>query len=111
MINANLSAFSVGKAVGRGGGPKSWQYSGTSFSVSQATIPTGITWDGTNFWVLDRDSKNVYKYTSTGTYTGTSFSVNGQEPDPYGITWDGANLWVAGYTNDRAYKYSLLPTP
>ena len=60
MINANLSAFSVGKAVGRGGGPKSWQYTGTSFSVSsQEATPEGMTWDGTYFYVVGRSTDTI----------------------------------------------------
>ena len=96
MINANLSAFSVGKAVGRGGGPKSWQYTGTSFSVSSTGQPSDTVWDGTHLWVLQTPSDSLHKYTALGVNTGTSFSVQSQDTGPTGITWDGTYFWMVG---------------
>ncbi|HEC38205.1 MAG TPA: hypothetical protein ENI29_08210 [bacterium] len=84
-----------------------WTYSGVHFDVgAQVTSPTGITWDGTNFWVVGYDTDEVYKYTSAGVYTGTSFDVGAQDTSPTGITWDGTNFWVVGYDTDEVYKYT-----
>ena len=113
MIGANLNAFSIGKAVGRNNsGPRSWQYSGTSFSVAgQELNPRGITWDGLHFWVVGTSQDTVYQYTSAGVYTGTSFSVVSQAAGASGIAWDNYNFWVVGFDSDAVYKYSYLPTP
>ena len=47
-------------------------YTGTNFSVNgETTTPTGITWDGVNFWVIEITTDVVYKYTAAGVYTGT----------------------------------------
>jgi len=84
-----------------------WTYSGVHFDVgAQVTSPTGITWDGTNFWVVGYDTDEVYKYTSAGVYTGTSFDVGAQESLPKGITWDGTYFWVIGRASDEVYKYT-----
>jgi hypothetical protein len=72
---------------------------------SQDTTPQGITWDGTHFWVVGVTTDAVYKYTSAGVYTGTSFSVASQETFPSGITWDGTHFWVVGDATDKVYKY------
>ena len=84
-----------------------FQHLGTRFSVgSQETIPQGITWDGTHFWVVGSYTDAVYKYTSAGVYTGTSFSVGSQEGNPLDITWDGTHFWVVGNSTDTVYKYT-----
>tara|TARA_R110000787_G_scaffold190742_1_gene302202 strand:- start:17 stop:739 length:723 start_codon:yes stop_codon:yes gene_type:complete len=108
MISANVSAFSIGKAVGRRAvpsGPMSWQYSGTSFSTtSQEISPTGITWDGTYFWVVGHQNKTAYKYNSSGVYQGVSFSVAAQSAYPHGIVWDGTNFWMV--SGVQLHKYT-----
>lgn len=84
-------------------------YTGTSYSVSTETIsPKGVTWDGSNFWVVGFDTGLIYKYDSLGIYTGISFSVSAQDIWPRGITWDGADLWVVGDNTDSVYKYNAL---
>ena len=43
------------------------EYQSVSFSVAgQDTTPTGITWDGSHFWVVGFANDTVYKYTSAG---------------------------------------------
>jgi hypothetical protein len=91
MINANLSAFSVGKAVGRGGGPKSWQYTGTSFSVS-------------SHYVVGRSTDTIYQYTSGGSYTGVSTNVGALDANPTGLAHVNGSTWMVGYSTDSAYK-------
>ena len=43
-----------------------------------------------------------------GQYTGTSFSVAGQDTIPTGITWDGTHFRVVGSNTDTVYQYNLL---
>ena len=71
-------------------------YTGTSFSVAgQRTAPTGITWDGTHFWVIGPTSpQRVYKYNAAGVYQNVLFDVTAQGTDPMDIVWDGTHFWV-----------------
>ena len=88
-----------------------YYYNGTSFDVSgQGTVPTDIAWDGSNFWVVNRQNKRVYQYTSAGTYTGTSFDTSGEDDFTFGITWDGSNFWVVGRQNKKVYQYTSAGT-
>jgi len=85
-----------------------WSYSGTCFSVYNQDIdPSGITWDGTHFWMLGKYSQRVYQYTLAGVYTGIYFNIYYQEHYPSGICWDGTHFWVVGNETDRVYQYTL----
>ena len=64
----------------------------------------GITWDGTDFWIVSDNTDEVYKYTSAGVYTGVHFDVG--DTYPVGITWDGTDFWIVDYTNKEVYKYT-----
>jgi len=82
-------------------------YSGTSFSVaSQRTSPTGITWDGTHFWVIGPTSpQRVYKYNAAGVYQNVLFDVTAQGTSPTDIVWDGSFFWVI---NNAASPYKRV---
>ena len=80
---------------------------GTSASFNK---PYGITTDGTNLYVADRNNHLIRQIViSTGAVTtvagtGSDGAVNGTGTsasfyNPYGITTDGTNLYVAGYGN------------
>jgi hypothetical protein len=80
---------------------------GTSASFNK---PYGITTDGTNLYVADRNNHLIRQIViSTGVVTtvagtGSDGAVNGTGTsasfyNPYGITTDGTNLYVAGYAN------------
>ena len=80
-------------------------YTDTSFSISsQDTQASGLTWDGTHFWVCGGANDSVYKYTAAGVYTGTSFSTASQTASPFDIAWDGTSLWVLG--SGQVFKYN-----
>ncbi len=65
-----------------------------------------MAWDGTNFWITDLSTTDVYKYTAAGTYTGTSFDTNASgNGSPYGITWDGSHFWITDNADSEVYKY------
>lgn len=92
----------------------SWVYDSFSFSTyTQATQPTGIAFDGTFFWVADFTTKNIYKYTSDGTYTSefidTSFQISGGS-QLYGLTCDGSFLYAINTTTATVYQYNLTGT-
>jgi len=102
VVSSDLSDYPDAKIV-----TNTAAYTGISFSVaSQDLSPTGITWDGTHFWVIGISNATAYKYTAAGVYTGTSFSVASQETSPRGITWDGTSFWVVGIITDTVYKYT-----
>tara|TARA_R110002124_G_scaffold155109_2_gene322259 strand:+ start:872 stop:1600 length:729 start_codon:yes stop_codon:yes gene_type:complete len=104
MFGANISVFNIGKAVGRGGGPLSLQYSGTTFSVAD-TSPLGISFDGTNFWVAGNTGNAILKYTASGVFV-SSFDISAQVAGtPRGVISDGTYLWVLNSSDDTIYKY------
>jgi len=41
-----------------------------------------------------------------GAYSGTSFSIAGEDANPAGIAWDGTFFWVLGNQNDSVFKYN-----
>ena len=82
---------------------------GTGTSASFNT-PSGITTDGTNLYVADRENHLIRKIViSTGVVTtvagtGSQGSANGTGTSasfkyPSGITTDGTNLYVTDYLN------------
>lgn len=92
---------------------KGFDLSGTAtgfeFSISgQVTDASGVTFDGSNFYVLDRTAKRVFKYNSSGVYqTGEDFYVSAQATTPAGIKAVNGFLWVGDYGTDEVYKYAL----
>ncbi len=82
-------------------------YSGTSFVITaQENEPRDITWDGTYFWVLGGDGRDVGKYNASGTYQNVAFSVISQDNAPTGLEWDGTHFWVVGQVTNKVYKYT-----
>ena len=69
---------------------------------------TGVTYDGTDLWVIYRDSSGDYRIGKLSWGTGEvsdSFTVQGDT----GIAWDGDGFWtIAGYYGSvgMVYKYS-----
>lgn len=61
--------------------------------------PTGLVWDGTNFWLADTDSEKIYKLDRAGKVL-SSFNA----PGSTALAWDGTNLWVLDDMNERVYK-------
>lgn len=83
-------------------------YSTTSFSAAgQMADVQDITWDGSHFFVLAWTANSVYKYTSAGVYTGTSYSLASSGlTQPTGITWDGTYFWIASTGNNKVFKFN-----
>lgn len=77
-----------------------------SFDVSaQLTAPSGISWDGTFFWVLSTPDDTAYKYNASFVYQNESFSVATEEDWPYGMDWTGDSWLVIGVQNDTVWEY------
>jgi 6-phosphogluconolactonase (cycloisomerase 2 family) len=101
------TAFNVGTA----------SYDSVSFSISQDTVPEGLTFnaDGTKLFVVGSTGDSVYQYSlstafnvSTMSYDNVSFSVSGQDATPRAVEFNssGAKMYVCGATSDTIYQYS-----
>ncbi|NIO44173.1 MAG: hypothetical protein GTN36_01295, partial [Candidatus Aenigmarchaeota archaeon] len=67
---------------------------GWGFSITDVVNPYSVDFDGENFWVVG--SSSVYKYDSSGTYTGFSFSLDRLETPmsyPDAVSFNG-NIWI-----------------
>lgn len=64
--------------------------------------PTGLSWDGQNFWVSDTDNGKLYKLDpKDGRVIG---SLAGPGSDPVALAWDGQSLWVLDNLGEKAYQ-------
>ena len=93
-----------------------------AFSVSaQITSLQGIAFnsDGTEMFIVDSGTDNVFKYTlttgfdvSTASYSSVSFSVASQDGNAQGIAFDsnGTKMFIVGQINDSVYEYSVGTT-
>jgi len=88
-------------------------YTGFSFDTAGSgnERPSGITQNGTYFWIIDNSDDKVYKYyMSNNSYTGESFSLTSANNNPYGITQNGTYFWVVNDLNNLSsavYKYYM----
>ncbi|KKL93049.1 hypothetical protein LCGC14_1878550, partial [marine sediment metagenome] len=84
-----------------------FDYTGAHFDINgETSTPRGITWDGTNFWVVDFIiTREVYQYTVAGVYTGTHFDVGAVDGATIGITWNGTHFWTVSQSGN-AYGYT-----
>jgi parallel beta-helix repeat protein len=67
-------------------------YDNWNFDISAVIEAYAVDFDGNNFWVLSNTS--VYKYSSTGVYTGFSFSLNRLAGVYFGDIVFNGGLWV-----------------
>ena len=94
-------------------------YSNISFNLEGQDNQVGpqmyFKQDGTSFWIVGAQNDSVLQYNmstandlSTATYSGSSFSIAGQEASPRGVWFkpDGLKFFVIG-NNDRVYSYSM----
>lgn len=81
-----------------------------SFSVGnlQYDYISGITQDGTYFWISDRDNSTIYKYLMNGTYTGQTFTTD-YGLMPQDIDTNGTYIWVSNYSYVYTYYGSGSP--
>jgi len=52
--------------------------------------PASITWDGSDFWVMDDEIFAMYKMNASGSFI-SKYPLPGI---PRGVVWDGSHLWV-----------------
>jgi hypothetical protein len=81
-------------------------YANTNWSIaSQMTHPSGITWDGSFFWVCDRLNTNaIFKYNAAGVYQSVNFTTT--DTENMGVFWDGSYFYVAGSNAGVIHRYN-----
>jgi len=90
-----------------------WDYTGISYDVGvQVTIPRGIFFDGSNWYVTGQFGAFiylgvVYKYDINFNFTDEFYVVNYQDTSPQGIFFDGSNWFILGSSTNRVYKYDI----
>jgi len=89
-----------------------------SFDVSsQSGVPAGVVFkpDGSQLYIVDDPTTNVYQYGLSTAYDistasfSQSFDVGTQDNNPRGLAFkpDGSQLYVIGRANDNVYQYGL----
>jgi len=71
--------------------------------------PTGLTFDGSDFWMGDKTDDLIYKITTASTGDNVAWVSTDGMPvsgvtDPYDLTWDGANLRVVSGGDGKVYR-------
>ena len=71
--------------------------------------PTGITYDGTNFWISDKTDDKIYRMTTASTGDNVAWASTDPFPvpeivDPYDMAWDGTNLRVVTDDDGKVHK-------
>jgi hypothetical protein len=86
--------------------PPSFQPSAALFDsalfATPGTWPTGLTKQGTLYWISDTDSSKLYKLSRTGGIVGAPYDtpLHGYA----GLDFVGANLWAVHETTFKLYK-------
>ncbi|GAI74667.1 unnamed protein product, partial [marine sediment metagenome] len=76
---------------------------------SPSTSPTGLTWDGTNFWSCDSDTDKIYKH-NMDAILSINTAYNSPSTSPTGLTWNGTNIWSCDSDTDKIYKHNMDAT-
>jgi glutamine cyclotransferase len=85
-------------------------YKNWNFSVANEIKgnPTGIAYNGTYFWVLNRTNKaTIFRYKADGTYDGWSKDISAQDTYMEGIDVNDTHIFVVGSNNDNVYIYDM----
>lgn len=81
-------------------------YTGFNFSLPAGeSFPTGIVWNGSNFYVVGIDNDVVYEFDSDGVYTGFNFSIIDPCANSRGLTWNGSSFFCADTNSDVVYEF------
>ncbi|MBR9682880.1 MAG: hypothetical protein GOV02_04340, partial [Candidatus Aenigmarchaeota archaeon] len=84
-------------------------YTGSTFSIAaQDSSAKGIAFDGTYLWVVGAGNDDIYKYTTGGSYAGTTIdtSLSFTENNPKGLTSNGTHLWLVGVNGQDVHRYT-----
>ena len=81
----------------------------TIFSFNTRPNPSGLTWDGQNFWCAD--TSFIYKVNSSGLHIDSIINPAETTINIFtggGLLYDGANLWLAD--EESAQLFKINPT-
>ncbi len=80
---------------------------GDVYDISEGSSASGIAVDDTYLYVTDDNTAYIYVYNkSTGSDTGTSYSISTETSFPGGITVDDTYLYVADYFVGSIFLYN-----
>jgi len=86
-------------------------YKNWNFSVSSQVIgnPSGVAYNGTHFWVIDRSPGNakIFRYDKNGNYDGWSKDCSAEDTALEGIYVNSTTIGITGYQNSRVYFYDI----
>ena len=75
--------------------------------VAANTEPTGMTYDGTYFRVVDSDENKIFSYTSAGVHTSSAdFDLPSANSHPAGVTFCDNKMWVTDRIDLKIYSYN-----
>lgn len=81
----------------------------TSFSIgTYAGNPSGLTWDGSAFWMCESFHNHIIQLTKEGELLQ---SFSGPGTNAIELEWDGSHLWVSDIVTDRIYKLQVSTRP
>lgn len=80
-------------------------FEATAVSLQGENRVRGITFDGTNLWVVGAYDSKVACYSTAGALV-SSFIGDGGEQSDTGVAWDGSHLWASGLNLDQLRRYT-----
>ncbi len=81
-----------------------YAYTGFNFNVIDSS--SGITWNGSSFFIVSSGDDKVYEYSSAGVYTGFNFGVTNEQSNPLGIVWKSNRFYVGGSSPTIVFEYN-----
>ncbi|MGB7160274.1 MAG: putative Ig domain-containing protein [Tepidisphaeraceae bacterium] len=81
--------------------------------ASDATHAVGVTTDGLDMWVVDKDQKKVFRYSGAAAQragtavAGSSFALDAANASPSDLVTDGVSIWVVDDGANSVFKYTL----
>ncbi len=81
-----------------------YAYTGFNFNVIDSS--SGITWNGSSFFIVSSGDDKVYEYSSAGVYTGFNFDVTNEQSNPLGIVWKSNRFYVGGSSPTIVFEYN-----
>src|SRR3989344_9185278 len=79
---------------------------GFSISVAGANTPSGITTNGSDFWIIDPTDDFVYHFDKNGINQTDGFKILAAGPTAGpGITTNNSDFWVLDNTDDFVYHF------
>jgi len=101
-----MSAWAQGGIVNSTKNPQQlatlhWYAANQTTTFQVGNIPSGVTFDGANMWVVNGTDNTVEKLRANDGAAQGTFAV-GQSPQS--VAFDGANVWVANFNDNTVTK-------